>query len=358
MNIEDIVHLLCDPISGADLRLSADNLYLSSDDNSYPIRDNIIDFHSTSEGTQNQTADAFAIKWNKRDKINAEKAEYRQKEWYLELYGFDSEDDLAAFLQTKQVIIDAGAGSGYKAAWFASLARSSTIIAIEIAESIYDDCMKYSNPNLFFIRGDISILPVKDHVADYISCDQVIHHASSPQQTFQLLCRKLKQESEFSCYVYRKKALPRELLDDHFRTKSLTMSKDELMEMSCQLTKLGKRLHSINIEFDCPEIPALGIKGGRTSIQRFLYWNFIKCFWNEELGEKLSTLCNFDWYAPSQASRYSKEAYLEWVYENKLEIIHFHEEEACFSGRFKKAKKLSKTAKNISLQSQFLKAIK
>ena len=194
----------------------------------------------------------------------------------------------------------------------------------------------YNLPNLLFIRGDLNVLPVQDAVADYISCDQVIHHTSSPRKTFQLLCKKLKQDGEISCYVYRKKALPRELLDNHFRTKSQTMTKDELMEMSRQLTELGKRLDALNVDFDCPDIHALGIKGGRFTVQRFIYWNFLKCFWNPELGEEISTLCNFDWYAPSQAERYSREEYLEWVYENKLSIIHFHEEEACFSGRFKK----------------------
>lgn len=48
-----------------------------------------------------------------------------------------------------------------------------------------------------------------------------------------------------------------------------------------------------------------------------IYWNFIKCFWNEELGYDTSVATNFDWYSPSNAKRYS-------------------EEEACYSGRFLK----------------------
>ena len=45
---------------------------------------------------------------------------------------------------------------------------------------------------------------------------------------------------------------------------------------------------------------------------------------------------NFDWYAPSNAKRYSKEEFLNMIKVNNLIVESFHEEEACFSGRFKK----------------------
>ena len=38
-------------------------------------------------------------------------------------------------------------------------------------------------------------------------------------------------------------------------------------------------------------------------IQRFIYWNFLKCFWNEQLGKETSLVTNFDWYSPSNARR-------------------------------------------------------
>jgi hypothetical protein len=106
--------------------------------------------------------------------------------------------------------------------------------------------------------------------------------------------------------------------------------------MSEQLTELGKRLSELNVEFDAPEIPALGIKGGRYDVQRFLYWNFIKCFWNADLGRDTSIVTNFDWYSPSNARRYSEAEVRALVAAHELEIGHFHREEACYSGRFVK----------------------
>ncbi len=76
--------------------------------------------------------------------------------------------------------------------------------------------------------------------------------------------------------------------------------------MSEQLTELGRRLSALKVDIDVPEIPELGIKGGRYDIQRFIYWNFLKCFWNADLGTETSVLTNFDWYSPSNARRFSE----------------------------------------------------
>jgi len=134
----------------------------------------------------------------------------------------------------------------------------------------------------------------------------------------------------------QKKALPRELLDDHFRKFVKQLSTGQLWQMAEQLTELGKTLSELNIQVDVPEIPVLGIKGGKYDLQRFIYWNFIKCFWNEEFGWKNSVSTNFDWYAPSNAFRYTENEFKEWVLKNNLRILHFHKEEACYSGRFER----------------------
>ena len=80
----------------------------------------------------------------------------------------------------------------------------------------------------------------------------------------------------------------------------------------------------------------MDIKGGCYDIQRFIYWNFLKCFWNEELGKVTSDSTNYDWYAPSNAERYSQNEFLEFAENNKLTTVHLHSEEAAHSGRFRK----------------------
>jgi hypothetical protein len=104
--------------------------------------------------------------------------------------------------------------------------------------------------------------------------------------------------------------------------------------MSEQLAELGRRLSALNVEIDVPEIPELGIKGGIYDIQRFIYWNFLKCFWNAELGAETSILTNFDWYSPSNARRFSEAEVHAIVSANGMREIFFHSEEACYSGRF------------------------
>lgn len=106
--------------------------------------------------------------------------------------------------------------------------------------------------------------------------------------------------------------------------------------MSEQLSELGKRLQDLNIKFEAPDIPLLGIKGGEYDIQRFIYWNFLKCFYNQELEWDTSVVTNFDWYSPSNAKRYTQEEFKRWGEIHQMKLIYFHTEEACFGARFQK----------------------
>lgn len=289
---------------------------------------------------QEQTNNVFSDKWNNynKEKLNEKKIFFEfQKKWYLKLYGFSDEQELQSYLSKKEVILDAGCGLGYKAKWFADLSPSSLVIAMDYSDSIYRAAENYSStPNLVFVKNDIANSQIKNNSVDYISCDQVIHHTENPQKTITEFYRILKPNSELAVYVYAKKALPRELIDDYFRDKSKTTSKEEMWNFSQQLTELGKRLSDLKIMIDVPEITLLGIKAGEIDIQRFIYWNFLKCFWNKELGEATSVSTNYDWYSPSNAFRYNKDDFEKLLIEANFKIEAYHSEEACHSGRFVK----------------------
>ena len=259
-----------------------------------------------------------------------------QRNWYLKLYGFESEDALRAHLMTCDVVLDAGCGLGYKAAWFARLAPQTLVIGMDFSDAARHAAKHYTDlPNLFFIQGDIANTGLRDGSIAYASCDQVIMHTENPELTFSELARVSHRDGgQVACYFYAKKALPRELLDDHFRTACSQLSRDELWAMSAQLTELGRILTELNVKFDAPDIPALGIKGGTYDIQRFFYWNFIKCFWNAELGPETSLSTNFDWYSPSNARRFREKEIRDIVDANGMIALFFHSEEACYSGRF------------------------
>jgi len=303
--------------------------------------DNLYSSQSSSNDlSQEQTNHVFGDKWGVYEESSEKEIWYQmQKDWYLQLYGFASEEEFGSFLKSKKIILDAGCGLGYKAAWFANLAPESLVIGVDFSEAVEIAAKNYANfNNLLFCRGDIASTSFLDGSIDYVSCDQVIMHTQNPDETFRELVRITNPNcGEFACYFYAKKALPRELLDDHFRMACKDMSKDELWDMSKQLTVLGKNLSDLNVSVEVPDIPSLGLKGGTYDIQRFIYWNFLKCFWNEHLGEETSIVTNYDWYSPSNARRYSEKEVRDLVEANGLEIGYFHQEEACHSGRFFKA---------------------
>ncbi len=286
---------------------------------------------------QQQTNEVFSEKWEKYDSSDEKERLYEfQRNWYLKLYGFETEDALRAHLASCDVIFDAGCGLGYKAAWFARLAPHALVIGMDFSEAARQAARDYVDlPNLFFVQGDIANTGLRDGSVDYASCDQVIMHTESPELTFAELARISRRPGgQVACYFYAKKALPRELLDDHFRAVCSQIGNDELWAMSEQLTELGRRLSELKVSIDVPDIPVLGIKGGTYDIQRFIYWNFLKCFWNAELGRETSVVTNFDWYSPSNARRFSEKEVRDIVSANALREEFFHAEEACYSGRF------------------------
>lgn len=292
---------------------------------------------ASQHANQQHTNEAFSEKWQKYEQSDEKERLYQyQRDWYLQLYGFGTEAALADFLASKRVIFDAGCGLGYKAAWFARLAPHALVIGMDFSDAARQAAAAYRElDNLFFVQGDIAQTGLAAGSVDYTSCDQVIMHTEDPAATFAELARITAREGgEFACYFYAKKALPRELLDDHFRTACTTMDRAELWAMSEQLTELGRSLSALDVSFDCPDIPALGIKGGRVDVQRFLYWNFLKCFWNEQLGRETSVVTNFDWYSPSNAQRFSEAEVRAIVDANGMAERFFHAEEACYSGRF------------------------
>lgn len=293
---------------------------------------------STEADNHDQTKGIFTDKWKDAENYKDLDAYYKiQYEWFFSLFGFKDVDDIRGFLSDKKYIIDAGCGLGYKAAWLAELAPHATVIGIDISDSVYFASTSFKHlPNLYYMQGDIAHTNLKSNSIDFVLCDQVIMHTENPEKTFAHLSDITNKNGEFACYVYRKKALPRELVDDYFRTQTHNIPNDKMWEFAEQLTVLGKVLSDLKVNFECPDIPVLGIKGGTYDIQRFIYWNFLKCFWRNDWSYDLNKATNYDWYAPSNAKRYTKEEFESMIFGNQLSIKYFHEEEACYSGRFLK----------------------
>ena len=285
------------------------------------------------------TTDPFSEKWIALDPTPEEGEAWQrfQFDWYLRSYGYESEAQLAEQLKSCRTILDAGCGPGYKAAWFARLAPHAVVVAMDLSDSTFVAAKRYAElPNLVVVKGDIANTPFRSGTFDLVSCDQVLHHTESPPATAAEFARILSPHGLLNTYVYAKKALPRELLDEHFRQYSKQLSSKETWELSEQLTRLGRTLSELGVDIDVPDMPALGIKGGRMDLQRFIYWNFIKCYWNSEHGFETSRSVNFDWYAPSTAFRYTMDEFVDMLRGAGFEPEFLHSEEACHTGRFRR----------------------
>lgn len=289
---------------------------------------------------QEKTVGAFSNKWTMvapgTPDFYALLAE--QKRWYLQKYGFKTEDAFAAYLRRCRVILDAGTGNAMKAAWFAELSPDTTVVAADISDAVAEAAEYYSSrANMVFVRCDIGAMPFfASGGFDFVNCDEVIHHTASPETTFRELVRLAAAGRAMTCYVYRRKALPRELLDDHFRGSGRDIAHGQMRDLAVQLTELGRLLGGIKEELDFPAIPALDIEGGRMTVQRFVYWNFLKCYWNDAVGYNNSVVVNYDWYSPAIAFRYREAEFRAWIGDAGLEVEHFHAEPACYCARLRK----------------------
>jgi hypothetical protein len=136
----------------------------------------------------------------------------------------------------------------------------------------------------------------------------------------------------FLFYVYAKKAVIREFVDDHVRLELNKFSDDEAWEQLKPLTKLGIELGKIKEKIEVPEdIPYLGIKKGTYDLQRFFYWNIFKAYYREEYTLEEMNHLNFDWYRPLNCQRHTKEEILQYCEEAGLDIEHMNTQEAGFT---------------------------
>jgi ubiquinone/menaquinone biosynthesis C-methylase UbiE len=273
----------------------------------------------------NQVKESFSEKWKKFENTTFSSKELEfQYEWYISRYGFKSPEEFSHFLRSKFKILDAGCGVGRAVEWFSN-DSNGIVFGVDFSESIDIAYLRYGHrKNVHLIQADLSALPFREGFFDYISCDQVIHHTPVPEQVFRKLVDLLEGQGEIAVYVYKKKGPIREFSDDYIRERTTKMNAQNCMEVATSITKLGKALSELKSEVTIPEdIPILDIKAGTYDIQRFIYWNILKCFWAENNDFERSLAVNFDWYHPKYAFRFSPEEFKKWFEENALQIKHF-----------------------------------
>ena len=87
---------------------------------------------------------------------------------------------------------------------------------MDLSDAIFEAVQRYGDyENMIFVKGDIAHTGFADGVFDMIEASGLASYGISPS-TPREFNRITKGTGILNTYVYAKKALPRELLDDYF----------------------------------------------------------------------------------------------------------------------------------------------
>jgi SAM-dependent methyltransferase/uncharacterized protein YbaR (Trm112 family) len=310
----------------------------------YPITNGVPRLLQTQNlsGDAEQTQTSFSGKWQHIPNFGIEPHSRRvYVDWYLQRFGFGDLDGLRCFLKDKKRVLDAGAGVGRDALLYGENSMAD-VFAIDISTSV-DLVYRHVGylPHVHVLQADLTALPFRERFFDYIASDQVLHHTRDTASSFRTLWRYLMPGGQIAVYVYRKKGPVREFCDDFLRAHYTDASEEECYAFSSAMTLLGKALSDLAVEVDVPkDIPILDIKAGKQDLQRFVYWNVLKCYWNANLDFETNVMTNYDWYHPRFAHRHTPEEVHAWCSDLGLEIIHFDVVESGISVRAQKGREL------------------
>jgi len=299
----------------------------------FPIKDGIPRLVVDKSKIFVKTENSFSSKWKNYNKTyHSKKWIDGQRKWFLERFGWNTSTNFNKFLKTKSRILDAGTGVGNSAKLFSSNPKAD-VFAIDASESVVFAYKKYGKTsNIHFLQADIQKLPFKKGFFDFICSDQVLHHTKDTRSSFKILTKLLAKKGLISIYVYKIKGPAREFADNFIRESTVKMTEQQCIDFSKDMALLGKNLSKIKKTITIPrDIPVLQIKAGTYDIQRFIYWNFLKCWWSKEVPFEQSVATNFDWYFPEYAYRHNPKEVKKWFKDSKLKIVHFNEIESGIS---------------------------
>jgi SAM-dependent methyltransferase len=181
-------------------------------------------------------------------------------------------------------------------------------------------------PNCTVVQADLMDAPFPDGSFDFVIADGVLHHTPNTRAGVEALYRKVAAGGQFFFYVYRRMGAARQFCDAHIREHFTQLSPEACYEACEGLTDLGRELSRLaaTITLKRP-IPILGIPAGTHDVQRLLYYNFVKCFWNEAFDYETNNMVNFDWYHPHHAWQHTEDEVASWLTELGVRDYRFNE---------------------------------
>lgn len=347
--VNSLLELLVDPLSKQPLELEAHEIssngeimegsLTSPGGREYLIEHGIPRFVLHRDENQVQTEESFGYKWFQEGVQDSASVRAGAQKWLVERYGFESIEEMSHYFSQHSLILDAGCGSGYSTSmWMGDdwcIDSDASWVGVDISSAIDLACERLKRfGGTHFIQADILNLPFPENKFDVIFSEGVLHHTPSTEKALKYLAAYLRPGGEVLFYVYRKKGPVREFSDDYIRAIVSALEPEKAWELLRPLTKLGKALAELETEVDVPEdIPYLGIKAGRYDVQRLIYWNFAKMYWNDDRTFEENNAVNFDWYHPRYAHRQTEEEIRRWCANSSLNITRFNIQESGFTVR-------------------------
>lgn len=264
---------------------------------------------------QAKTNETFSDKWTrfKNYGLEPQHQEFLYG-WYVKKFGLGSIEELKAFHAKRKRILECGPGSGFNSRFMAEQ-TSGDVFALDISAAAVTTFGNTKHlANCTVVQADLMDAPFPDEYFDFIIADGVLHHTPNTRAAVEALWKKLSPGGEFFFYVYKKMGAARQFTDAHIR-ESLKKLSPEACYSACEgLTELGRELSRLNakITLDKP-IPELGIPAGTHDVQRLIYYNFVKCFWNEAFDYETNNMVNFDWYHPHNAWQHTQDEVEGWL---------------------------------------------
>ena len=264
---------------------------------------------------QSLTNETFSDKW-RRFKTYGLEAEHKPflLGWYVKKFGLKEVGDLPAFYSRFSRILEVGPGSGFHTRTMAEMSEAQ-VFALDISDGARTTLGNTRDlDSVSVVNADLFAAPFPDGHFDFIVADGVLHHTPSTRGGVEALYKKLAPGGTFFFYVYRKMGAARQFMDRTIRESFTKMPPDECYEACRAITDLGRALSKLNakIQLDAP-IPVLGLPAGEHDVQRFFYYGFMKCFWNDAFDYETNNMVNFDWYHPHHAWQHDQSEVEGWL---------------------------------------------
>lgn len=240
---------------------------------------------------------------------------------FFDRYGI-SPEEFKDYIKDK-VVYDPAIGSGRVEYIFAPHAKE--VYATDLSNAVYKAKENLTNTfnNIHYFKGNLINPPFQNNSFDAVVCHAILQHTGNTFEGIKSLTNVLKEDGIIFFDVYRKAAPLRDFTDDFIRSLVSDLEPQEAWNKLIPITKLAQELYEKNITLD-NAIDELDIEAGEYNLQRFVYYKFIKTFWNENMSFDDNHMVVFDWYYPKVSERYTIEEVEAWLKELNLEVIKFH----------------------------------